>query len=198
MIRKTFTVRWPIVIVLVSAGLVLMAILFIRPKASSEAPIDELAWVEASNPQYNFAVDYPTKWTAETYGPDGNRGADDMKLEVYQRFFGNFRIFIYLRESRQPTLEQVSRWGQERIKVANGNISRRGEPAWESIDTWTETLGDREVIRHRYGNESITNEDVYFAREKDIVIIRLQSDSGAFNGYVEDFNRLVASFRPPF
>lgn len=39
-------------------------------------------------------------------------------------------------------------------------------------------------------------EDIYIARTNDIIIITLQANESDFESYLEDFNAIVASFRP--
>lgn len=39
-------------------------------------------------------------------------------------------------------------------------------------------------------------EDVYIARNSDMIIITLQSNTLEFDSYLDDFNRIVSSFEP--
>jgi hypothetical protein len=54
--------------------------------------------------------------------------------------------------------------------------------------------GNKVFVR-RYADGEITKEDVYIARENDMIIITLQSETDDFDEYLEDFYRIVDSFR---
>jgi hypothetical protein len=120
-----------------------------------------------------------------------------MKLEMYQSLLGDFRVFIFQRGSQGvPSLEDVSGWGALRIQEVNESVSNRRELLWQEIDLWEDSIQGHPVLRRRYGNEQFMFEDVYIARNSDMIIITLQSDAPVFDSYLDDFNRVVASFEP--
>lgn len=193
MFRKTFHVSWLVVLVFTALWLILILIL-LRPR--SPIPPDEVVWTRVVNDEYDFSVEYPSKWVAETFGENGSRGATDIKLEIYQTQFGNFRVYIFQRKSPRPYLQDVSRWGETMISEANTRLRGRGEPTYKEINLWEDSLQGQPILRRRYGNERFLFEDVYIARHSDMIIITLQSETAEFESYLDDFNRIVASFEP--
>lgn len=193
MFRKSFHVSWPVVLVFTVLWLILMLVL-LRPRPP--IPPDEVVWTRVVNDEYDFSVEYPSKWVAETFGENGSRGATDIKLEIYQTLFGNFRVYIFQRKSPRPDLQDVSRWGETMISEANTRLRGRGEPTYKEINLWEDSLQGQTILRRRYGNERFMFEDVYIARHSDMIIITLQSETAEFESYLDDFNRVVASFEP--
>ena len=82
------------------------------------------------------------------------------------------------------------------INEGNEIMIGRGETALQEIDFWEETMQGTSILRRRYGNERHLFEDVYIARDSDMIIITLQATGSEFDLYTEDFNRVVASFDP--
>lgn len=163
-----------------------------------ELPVNrpEAEWATVTNTQYNFAVDYPTKWVARTYGEHGFKGARAVKLHIYRSVLGYFEIAVYRQSAVEPTLQDVIAWGEARIGNLNRNLASRGEPTYEKSPVSYETINGYEVGRRIYKRDGVMNEDVYIARTNDMIIIRLQSEEADFEKYVEDFERIVQSFRP--
>jgi len=194
MIRKTFHVTWPFVLGFTVLWLILM---FVLLRGRLPVAPDKVVWSRIVNDEYNFSIEYPSKWAADTFGEHGSRGATDMKLEIYQSLLGNFRVFIFQRNHQgEPNLEDVNNWGALKIKEANESFNNRGDPRWQEFDLWEDSIQGHPVLRRRYGNEQFMFEDVYIARSSDMIIITLQSDAPVFESYLDDFNRVVASFEP--
>jgi len=82
------------------------------------------------------------------------------------------------------------------INEGNEIMTGRGETALQEIDFGEETMRGTSILRRRYGNERYLFEDVYIARDSDMIIITLQATASEFDRYTEDFNRVVASFDP--
>jgi hypothetical protein len=72
----------------------------------------------------------------------------------------------------------------------------RGESPLTEIGLWEDKIEGELISRRRYGNERIMFEDVYLARNSDMIIITLQSGAAEFESYLDDFNRIVDSFEP--
>ncbi|MBE7528770.1 MAG: hypothetical protein HS099_03430 [Ardenticatenaceae bacterium] len=163
-----------------------------------ELPVNrpETEWATITNTQYNFTVDYPTKWVARTYGEHGFKGARTVKLRIYRSLLGYFEIAVYRQSATEPTLQDVITWGDARISNLNRNLVSRGEATYEKFPVSYDTINGYEVGRRIYKRDGVTNEDVYIARSKDMIIIRLQSEEEDFEKYVEDFEQIVQSFRP--
>lgn len=194
MFRKTFHVPWQVVLGITLLWLLLMfALLRERLPISSE----EIVWGRVANEEYNFSIEYPSKWTVDTFGDAGSRGATDIKLMVQEPTLrGTFRIAIYWRSYHQAALEDVENWGASRIMQINERLSSRGEQSLQEIELWEDSIEGRPIVRRRYGNERVMYEDIYIARNDDMFIISLQSETSEFESYLDDFNRVVDSFEP--
>ena len=153
-------------------------------------------WKTVTNELYQFSVDYPTKWSAETYDEHGYKGGDEIKLQIYRAWmdYNYFVITIRQKEASSPTMDDVVKWGGERIKRINRNTSRTDEMYRETRFV-PDYIGETRVIMRRYGNEEMMNEDVYIARDNDMIVIMLQAKTDVFDQYLEDFYRIVESFR---
>ena len=165
-----------------------------RPFASQADA--ETRWVPITNDLYNFSISYPSVWEAEAYGEQGFRGASLIKLQIFDTLLGNFRVFVSQQDAQSPSIQRVAEWGAERMKERSEILAQRGEIVLEEIDLWEDSIQGQPVLRRRYGNEQFMFEDVYFARKSDMIIITLQSDASDFESYLDDFNRIVASFKP--
>lgn len=170
---------------------VMMVVLLQLPVNRSQAE-----WTTISNAQYNFTVDYPTKWVAHTYGEHGFKGEDAVKLLIYRSLLGYFEIAVYHQSATEPALQDAIAWGDARIGRINRNRADQGEEALEKYDVLEDTINGHIVARRIYQGGGVTREDVYIARENDLIIIRLQSEEEDFENYREDFERIVQSFRP--
>ncbi len=195
MIRKTFYVSWPIVLGFTLLWLIVIFAL-LRGRIFPTQTDEETRWVHITNDLYNFSIDYPNVWTAEVYGEAGFRGATLIKLQIWDTTLGNFRIFVSQRDAQAPSIQQVADWGAEGMNISSEILSQRGGEAVQEIDLWEDSIQGHPVLRRRYGNEQFMFEDVYIARNSDMIIITLQSDAPVFDSYLDDFNRVVASFEP--
>lgn len=158
---------------------------------------NQIVWKTASHSEYGFSVDYPTRWISRTYGEHGYRGQDEAKLLIDDRSPQNiFAITIFYFEKSDPSLEDVVFWGDLRIESSNRNFTRRGEDNYEVIDEWNDSINGEPITRRKYGNTSIVKEDVYLARDNDMIIITFQATPTDFQLYKDDFDRIISSFRP--
>lgn len=190
--RRTLLVPWPVVLVFALLWVVIAIALLRIPNPVTKQP----AWIRTLNEEYDFSVEHPDKWIARTYGEQGFRGATRVKLELYASLLGSFRIFVSQQDANQPALEDVAQWGMDLISEGNKILADSGEMAFQEIDSWEDTIQETTVLRRRYGNERYLFEDVYIARNSDMIIITLQATVAEFDAYLDDFNRVVASFAP--
>jgi hypothetical protein len=154
-------------------------------------------WKTVTNMEYGFSVDYPTKWKARTYGEHGFKGGDEIKLRVYRSLMGAFVITVQYQAMPDPTLLDAVSWGKSEIDNSISNLTARGEqPNYESIRLEEDVVNGYTVMRQTYKLGSVMYENVYIARTNDIIIISLQAEPSQFDGYLEDFNAIVSSFRP--
>lgn len=195
MIRKTFYISWPIVLAFALLWLIVIFIL-LRGRIFTTPPSTETRWVQITNDLYNFSIKYPDVWKAETYGEGGFRGASHIKLQIFDTMLGNFRIFVSYQSAHTPSIQQAAEWGAERMKIRSELLAQRGNMGAIEVGLWEDSIQGQPVLRRRYGNEQLMFEDVYIARGSDMIIITLQSDTPEFDSYLDDFNRIVASFEP--
>ncbi|MCA9898761.1 MAG: hypothetical protein H6654_17475 [Ardenticatenaceae bacterium] len=151
-------------------------------------------WEIATHDLYGFSIEYPLKWKVETYGENGYRGFDDLKLLISDGSITSiFSIYILYRESQDASLNDVRLWGDEQIKENRLRAYQRGEDDFEEVFQNKEILGDKDVIRLRYSFHGNMYEEIYFAHNNKMLIIRLQSSPQAFEENLENFNRIVDS-----
>ena len=195
MIRKTFYVSWPITLAFTLLWLIVMFVL-LRGRIFTTAPDADTRWIRVTNDLYNFSIEYPNIWEAETYGEGGFRGASHIKLQIFDTMLGNFRIFVSHQSAHVPSIQQAAEWGAERMKIRSELLAQRGNMGAIEFGLWEDSIQGQPVLRRRYGNEQFMFEDVYIARSSDMIIITLQSDTLEFDSYLDDFNRIVSSFEP--
>lgn len=182
--RKQIHVSWQVALLFVLVWFLGATILLdIWPIVRSEGE-----WATITNTEYGFSVDYPTKWKARTYGEHGYKGRDEIKLFIYRSLQGFFAIRVEYHEMSNPTLQDAVAWGESQINKSNYVLIQEEE----------EVLNGHPVVRQRYSYSlgSAMYEKVYIARANDVVLIQLQADEAEFDSYLEDFDAIVASFRP--
>jgi hypothetical protein len=144
-----------------------------------------------SHDLYGFSIDYPTKWKISQYGENGYRGNDDLKLQISKNTLNNFRIFIYQTNASEATLQDVHSWRMQTITRLN-----REEFKYSQISFDEDELRGHPILRHTYIINDIKYEEVYVVRSHDMLSIRLQAPIDDFDNYLEEFDAIVASFRP--
>lgn len=174
--------------------------------SSCEPEIDLLEWVTVEHEQYNFSIDYPSKWIVELYGDLGRKGVDDEKLVIQRQdsIFGHpsspstFIVIIERRPFNNPILEDALNWENEKY---DRDLSRGGlhnMPGYEEFLFQEEEVAGYSAFRRRFtlfGFEGLTMEEIYFPREHDMIAIRLRVDEEYFNDFYPDFQRIVDSFK---
>ncbi|MFZ0546383.1 MAG: hypothetical protein WAM60_13140 [Candidatus Promineifilaceae bacterium] len=150
-------------------------------------------WKTITNDLYHFSVDYPTKWSAHTYGEYGDRGASEIKLRIYGSLYSDFKISIEQMSAETPTLDDVVEWGERRIIHLNIG-ERRSRYIYRELSSRIDFVDGNKVIVRRYGNVERTFEEVYIARPDDMLMIRLQVDTEDLDQYLDDYYRIVDSF----
>lgn len=189
--RKKIILSLVITLSFLAIWLVVLSVLLQLPINRSQTE-----WATITNAQYNFSVDYPTKWIARTYGEHGFKGEKDVKLLIYRSLLGYFEIAVYYQPASEPTLQDVITWGDMRIAKINQGLIRRGEETIEKSVIEEDTIDGHKIAKRVYWGGGVKNEDVYIARTNDMIIIRLQSEEDDFEKYLPDFEKIVQSFRP--
>lgn len=145
--------------------------------------------------QYHFSVEYPSKWAASVHGESGHRGADEIKLYIHRTYLENFSVRVYRIEAENPSVQEVAKWGENRINRINRN-EERSEFILREIKFSDHMVNGNKALVRRYGNEGRMYEDVYIARPNDMIVIQLYTESDDYTRYIGDFYRIVESFRP--
>lgn len=192
--------RLLVYVLLVYITIVLTAVSFfswyiwpLKPPASTEQ------WETITHPQYNFSVDYPTKWTAQTFGEYGYRGAKDLKLSIYRNTFlglDTFEIEIWYRPMESPTLDDVVAWGDMQFAQGNRSLREQGKEEYKEIATKYDEIDDYPVVKRKSGNNEYLQQDIYIARENDMIIIRYENEINHFEDNLAEAERVIQSFRP--
>jgi len=192
MIRIEFHPRWQVYVIFLVIWL--LGASYVLGFWNYLTPPDE--WKTITNDLYHFSVDYPTKWSAQVYDEHGFKGENEAKLRIYRSLlgFGNFEIAIRQKNAVNPSINDVAKWGTDQIKNINRNMPRSNN-IYQELSFGEDYINGNQVLVRRYGNGEITNEDVYIARENDMIIITLQAETDTFDQYLEDFYRIVESFR---
>lgn len=153
-------------------------------------------WQTITNSEYGFSVDYPTKWNARIYGENGFKGGKEIKLRIYRSAVGIFGISVRYQAFNNPNLEDVANWGNRRIEEINEYRLKHDKPLMEEVFLKEDIIREQAILRRRYAQSDYSIEDVYIARSDDMIIITLQAPTDSFESYLDDFNSIVASFRP--
>jgi hypothetical protein len=153
-----------------------------------------------TNTEFGFSVEYPTKWHAQIHGETGYKGERDVRLRIYRYARNPFRISVHQKPAKNPSLDDAAEWGSRQIQENNNHISKLGDPELmelaEIFFQQEDMVGGKTIARRRYAGNGIIYEDVYFARETDMIIITLQAPEEYFESYLDDFDAIVNSFSP--
>ena len=148
-----------------------------------------------TNSEYGFSVEYPSNWSAQVYGEHGLKGADHIKLGITRSpIFDSFAIVVNYQSAIEPALEDVVAWGNDlnsRFRSTRDSIEE-----YEEFGLQKETLNEQPIARLRYRSREMMYEDVYIDRDNDMIIITIQAPQEDFENYLEEFEAIVASFRP--
>ena len=153
-------------------------------------------WSTITHEQYGFSIEYPTKWYIETYGQNGHRGLEEVKLRIWDTKLNSFKIEIWYLQAPTPTLENVLEWDNIWIERAIQNVTSQGGSGYEEIALIQATIQDQPILRRTYKLGNNMYEKVYIARSNDMIIIKMQVPDGSYNSYIDDFNRIAVSFTP--
>lgn len=154
-------------------------------------------WKTITHLEYGFSLDYPTKWHAKTYGEHGFKGEDEIKLAITRSYRDIFEIGVHYQAMPQPTLKDAINWGNSRIDDSIARLRGLDKPAnYQELIAEEVIINGHTTFRQRFVLGDNMYEDIYIARTNDIIIITLQANESDFESYLEDFNAIVASFRP--
>ena len=181
-------------ILLIFLWLVLVVIVWLSYKPLNRGKEGE--WEYISNNEYGFSVEYPTKWIARMFGENGYRGQDEVKLVINDPPYYKFQIEIQYWAISGRSLEGAIDFSNGLISRIKSNAWRQGNLDYEQIDLWKDSIDGHDVMRRRYRLGESIYEEVYIARTNDIIVIEYHTDANRFELYLDDFNRIIMSFRP--
>lgn len=173
--------------------LLILGILILGLVISHQPPQPEL--LTLTHEDFNFTLDYPSKWVAESYGESGYKGNHDVRLRISRPmgFLGDPSTFVIRIESRaikNPSLQDVVNWSNESLDNLYSSFG------FEEIFLEEENLNGHLIMRRQYAVPAVKYEEVLIARSEDMIIISLAISKDYFSRYHADFNRIVESFRP--
>lgn len=140
---------------------------------------------------YGFSIDYPTKWKIRQYDENGYRGFNELKIRIYKNNLNDFGITILQTNVSEATLQDVHSWRMQTITGFN-----REELKYNRVSLSEDDLRGHPILRHIYIINNLKYEEVYIVRSNDMLSIRLHAPIDEFDNYLEEFNAIVASFRP--
>ncbi|MCB0033516.1 MAG: hypothetical protein KDE51_05845 [Anaerolineales bacterium] len=163
-------------------------------------------WVTVKHEQYNFSIDYPTKWVVNLYGEVGYKGVDEQKLIIgpQRPTFGlpspssTFSIIVRQRPFDNPSLQDALKWGNETIDQNPLQEGLQTKPGYKEFLFQEEEIAGYNAIRQRYTYSYLGGmiiEELYIPRENDMIIISLGVQEEYFNSFYPDFQRIVNSFK---
>ena len=154
-------------------------------------------WVTFTSSRYGFSIDHPQKWIPREYGEDGYKGVDNLIFVLSGDFYPGFNnIWVRSQSIKNPTIEDVERWGKSYIIEISSQLRAREEQGFEEIYIEQEVMNGATIIRRKYILGNLINEDVYIARENSMIIVTLRTSQGKFAQYKEEFDRIILSFTP--
>jgi hypothetical protein len=192
MVRKTVYISRPAALAFVLFWILLLALIY----GFRFSRADKGEFRSVTNEQFNFSVTYPARWRAHIYDEAGFRGQRELRLRIFQSQFGSFAITVSQQASARPTVEDVAAWGIERINETNESLQGSGTPKFDAQTLLEDKIAGHRVLRRKYSNGQSIFEEVYIARDTDMIIITLNSSFGQYEGMVNEFNQIVESFRP--
>lgn len=142
-----------------------------------------------------FAIDYPSTWKDERFS-NGYRGDGEIVAIFYSRLQLFPVVEIAYQEGESPTLEEVSEWGERRIKALNSDsddlyeLSDIVEIDYDEMNMWM-----REYTMDLETSSPVKKKDMYIARENDAIIITFMDELQNYDASVNQFDHMVSTFR---
>ena len=117
-------------------------------------------------------------------------------MKIWDNNLTNFQIEVFLRSASSPTLEDVLSWHNVWLQQDRESVVSRGGDDYEEINLGEDTIQNQLVIRQTYKLGNSLYETVYIARSNDMIMIEMQSSEQEHDMYIDDFNRIIKSFKP--
>ncbi|WP_420629535.1 hypothetical protein [Candidatus Leptofilum sp.] len=162
-----------------------------------------IAWItgerkNTSSPAFGFSVTHPGIWDARQYADGGYRGDETVVFIISSDLVADFNgIRISRQPANNPTLEEVAEWGKD-LRREDGWRLNRTYQGFEVSDLQKEMIGDYPVLRriYRVDIRNAVDEDVYLARQNDMIIFTLRTTQEQYDNLIGEFNLIITSFTP--
>ena len=155
-------------------------------------------WKTFTSAAFDFSVSYPATWDGRQYADGGYRGDETIVFRITSNSYANFHGIVVSRQAAtNPTLEDVVAWG-EKLRRDNGWRINRRLPGYEASELKQIMIDGQPLLSRVYLNTQgdTLNEDVYIARQNDMIIITLRTTQDSYKNFVDEFDTIVASFTP--
>lgn len=152
-------------------------------------------WERTIHEQYDFSLLHPTSWRGSKHGEQGFKGDERIKLRMYRSLMDGPFVTVRYREANSPSLEDVVDWSREWIDFYEGT-NNSSKDDYEQILLEEDVLDGKEIIKRRYTLGATLFEEVYIARDDDMITIRFQAGIEQFDNYEEAFETILESFGP--
>ena len=155
-------------------------------------------WKTFTSTVFDFSVSYPGIWDAHQYTVGGYRGDETIIFRITSNSYANFYGIVVSRQvATNPTLEEVVTWGGKLRRDDGWRINRRS-PGYEASELQQIMIDGQPLLSRVYRDTQgdALDEDVYIARENDMIIITLRTTQDEYDNFVDEFDTIVASFTP--
>lgn len=158
-------------------------------------------WVLINHVNFNYSIEYPSNLRMNLGNEFGYKGGHYIRFIASTKSFQhpkNLIITVETRTAENPTLEDVIDWSNEDLDAIKSNPVRVINSGFEELFLVEGQIGDIPIYRRRYAYQKsdLLYEEVYLAREDDMVILTLSVDKEYFDEYLIIFNQMVDSFKP--
>lgn len=150
-------------------------------------------WHVFTSSTYDFTLEYPANWQAQEY-LDGSKGDRNVIATIIPPTPFTAAITVKRVEMENPTVEDVADWGEQLI------TSRFESTAYElhQLES-TELASGKSALTRTYiaGTDKLVSSmftEIYVARERDGLIIRLEALENKYDSVEAVFEHLIESF----
>ena len=167
-------------------------------KSSSQIDND---WNIVNHEAFDFSIEYPNNLLMFLGNEFGYKGDDYVRFIVStyrSQIPRNLIITVETRTAENPSLNDVIDWGDEDLDAIKSDLVRVNNSGFEEIFLVEDQIDNALIYRRRYAyrQSGLLFEEVYLARENDMVIMTLSVDEQYFDYSLKIFDQMVDSFKP--
>lgn len=173
----------------------------LNQKSVNEEGSSEDGWRKVNHEQFDFSIEYPSSLSMILGNEKGYKGARHIRFSAYTESWQtpqNLSFTVETQPAETPALEDVVAWSDEDLDEIRTDPVRAINFGFEEISLLESQVGDLPVYRRRYAyrQSGLLFEEVYIARENDMVVITFRVEEEYFDEYLQVFNQMVDSFKP--